>query len=273
MSAITPFEELLQQVTRAAHDLWIKGWAERNAGNISVRLKQEQMPENGTATQDDWHELGFEAPALAGEFFLFSSTGCHMRNVELLPERYLGIIELDEQARRFRRVWGFSGGGRPTSELAPHLIAHAARVVASAGADRVVMHAHAPVLIALTYSMDLDTARLTHLLWEMHTECVVVLPTGCGFVPWSVPGSIDLARATAEELSKRPLAIWQFHGAIGTGPDIDTAFGLIDTAEKAAQIYKHAAACGGIRNKLSNAQIAALARAFSVTPDPEILGE
>lgn len=266
------FTYLIDEVKRTAHDLWLKGWAERNAGNISIRLTPGQIP--GTCEPDSggWTGLGFETPALGGEFFLFSGTGCHMRNVELVPEKTLGVIELDAAGQRYRRVWGFSGDGRPTSELAPHLLAHDARLTASDGADRVVMHTHAPALIALTYSMDLDTALLTRLLWEMHTECIVVFPAGCGFVPWRIPGSLDLARATADMLRNRSLALWQFHGAVGTGPDIDTAFGLIDTAEKAAQIYTHAAASGGVRNRLSAEQLAALAKAFRVNPDPEILG-
>lgn len=265
------FHALLQQITRTTHDLWIKGWAERNAGNISVRLVPDQMP-GSLDESPEWVDCGFDAPELGGEYFLFSGTGCYMRNVELHPECDLGVVELDGAGRRFRRVWGFTCGGRPTSEIAPHLRAHGARLHASGGADRVVMHAHTPCVIALTHCLDLDTARLTRLLWEMHTECIVVFPEGCGYIPWQLPGSLALGDATARELRKRPMAVWQFHGTVGTGPDIDTVLGLMDTAEKAAQLYTLAAAAGGVRNKLSTEQLTTLARAFHVTPDPDILG-
>lgn len=264
------FQSLLGDIVKITHDMWLKGWAERNAGNISVRLTADQMPDLSAADQE-WMDCGFSVPELGGERFLFSGTGCFMRNVELLPECHLGVIELDEAGARFRKIWGFTRGGRPTSELAPHLCAHAARLGASGGTDRVVIHTHTAAMIALTYSLDLDTTILTRLLWEMHTECLVVFPQGCGFVPWQVPGSGDLAAATAEILEKRSLAVWQFHGIMGTGPDLDTVFGLIDTAEKAAQIYVHAMAAGGVRNKLSSAQLAALAKTFNVSPDPDIL--
>ena len=270
MTTQQDFYHLVNETTRAANDIWLKGWAERNAGNISVRLKPEQMPEQ-RVPDEEWTTCGFELPELGGEFFLFSGTGCYMRNVAMNPDCFLGVIELDKRGAGYRRVWGFTEGGRPTSELAPHLRAHAARMQASGGLDRVIMHTHAPALIALSYSLDLDTARLTRLLWEMHTECIVIFPCGCGFVSWHIPGSDALALATAQELRKRTLALWQFHGAIGSGPDIDTALGLIDTAEKAALIYTHAAASGGVRNNLSTEQLSALADAFDVTPDTEIL--
>ena len=105
----------------------------------------------------------------------------------------------------------------------------------------------------------------------MHTECIVVFPKGCGLVPWRMPGSDDLARATAEVLARRTMVVWQHHGIVAGGPDLDVAFGLIETAEKAAEIYLKAAAVGPVERRLSTEQLTALANRFGVEPDPEIL--
>lgn len=265
------FERLVSEAVKAAGDLWQKGWAERNAGNVSVRLSPAALS-RGFTPSTDWLPVGAAVPEVGGEHFLFTGTGRFMRNVELDPARNLGAIELDPTGENYRVVWGYEQGGQPTSELTPHLRAHAARKVASRGRDRAVIHTHPSQLIALTYSMDLNSTSLTRLLWEMHTECIVVFPRGCGYLEWLLPGSDDLARATAEVLQKRPMALWQYHGIVAAGADLDEAFGLIDTAEKAARIYLTAASLGPVTRRLSTPQLTALAKKFGVQPDPEILG-
>jgi rhamnulose-1-phosphate aldolase len=261
-------EELLEAVGRTARDLWDKGWAERNAGNLSLRLRPERLGAD-FAHDPPWHALTTPVPNLGGEHLLFTATGGYMRNVELDASRNLHIIEIDEAGERHRVVWGRGAG--PTSELMPHLRAHAARVTVTNGRDRAVIHTHPPHLIALTFALDLDTARLTRLLWEMHTECIVVFPAGCGFIGWKLPGSDELAEATAQTLTRRPMTVWQYHGIVAAGESLDAAFGLIDTAEKAAAIYLEARSLGPLPKKLSVEQLTALARHFRVEPDPEIL--
>jgi rhamnulose-1-phosphate aldolase len=105
----------------------------------------------------------------------------------------------------------------------------------------------------------------------MHTECIVVFPGGCGFAEWRLPGSEELARATEQIMERRTLALWQYHGIVAAGRNLDAAFGLIETAEKAAEIYLKAAALGSVERRLGNDQLNALARRFGVEPDPEIL--
>jgi rhamnulose-1-phosphate aldolase len=186
--------------------------------------------------------------------------------------RDLGVIQVDESGRRYRTLWGYQDGGGPTSELLPHLQIHAARIRSNQHGDRAILHTSPTNLIALTHALPLTTQGLTRLLWEMHTECIVVFPLGCAFLDWRLPGSEEQARATGKVFEKRTLAIWDRHDAVAMGPDFKTAFGLIETAEKAAEIYLTAAALGPVSRRLSTAQLTALAERFGVEPDPEILG-
>lgn len=264
-------ENLQSAVVRTAHDLWLKGWAERNAGNLSVRLPSEEV-EKDSRGEGPWTPLATAIPELGGEHFLFTDTGSHMRLVELDPLRNTSVVELDESGTRFRVVRGDPDRG-PTSELMPHLHVHNARKRAPGSRSRAVIHTHPPNLIALTYALDLDTASLTRLLWEMHTECIVVFPRGCGFVDWRLPGSEELARATERIMERRTLALWQYHGIVAAGRNLDAAFGLIETAEKAAEIYLKVAAVGPVDRRLTNEQLTALAHRFGVEPDPKILAE
>lgn len=63
-----------------------------------------------------------------------------------------------------------------------------------------IMHCHATNLIALTYVLENDTAVFTRQLWEGSTECLVVFPDGVGILPWMVPGTDEIGRATAQEM-------------------------------------------------------------------------
>jgi rhamnulose-1-phosphate aldolase len=262
----------LTEIIKTSRDIWSKGWAEANAGNISVRLVREAVEiEILRKRPREWIQLPTRVPDLAKECFLVTGTGRYLRNIELYPEKNVGIIELDDAGSAYRIVWGFQPTGGPTSEFPAHLRVHATRKRVSNGIDRAVIHTHSPDLIALTHTLKLDTRRLTRLLWEVLPECVVAFPEGVEFVPWALPGTPELAEATANALVERRIAVWQFHGVIAVGRNLDATFGLIDTAEKAAMLLLKAEAGGGMKQKLSVEQLKELARHFNVIPNSDIL--
>jgi len=263
---IPPF---LVDIIKTSRDIWTKGWAEANAGNISVRLLRETVDIQALQKRPrEWVAIDVAVPDLAGEYFLVTGSGRYLRNIELYPEKNVGIIEVDETGRAYRILWGFQPTGGPTSELLTHLMIHARRKEVSGGIERAVIHTHSPNVIALTNILELDTRRLTRLLWQIHAECVVAFPEGIEFVSWMLPGSPELAGVTGEAFARRRCAVWQFHGIVASGRNLDAAFGLIDTVEKAAVIYLTASAAGGIKQMLGEDQLRALAERFQVKPDP-----
>ena len=263
----------LRTMAKTSHDMWTKGWAEANGGNLSLRLSPDELKgESGMEPKNDWQPLSAPLPNLSGAWFLVSGTGRHLRNIALFPEKNTGLIELDAAGANWRTRWGFEPTGRPTSELEAHLQTHAVIRETSQDVDHAVIHTHTPHLIALTYALaNLDSAKLTKLLWQMHAECIVGFPQGIEFLPWMMAGTTAIADATAAAMRRRKLAIWQFHGVVGVGRNLDAAFGLIDMAEKAAQIWFLAMSAGGVQTRLTDAQLLAIARNFKVTPDPLIL--
>jgi rhamnulose-1-phosphate aldolase len=268
---MTGLGRIIDSVARTSRDLWLRGWAERNAGNLSLRLSPDDLA-GVDLREGAWTDLAVHLPELAGDRLLLTATGSYFRELARDPDRNLGVVEVDGNGRRYRVVWGYRNGGGPTSELLPHLRIHAGRIRTGQEAGRAVLHTHPTNLIALTYALPLTTHTLTRLLWEMHTECIVVFPEGCGFLDWRLPGSDDQARATAEQFEKRALVVWQHHGAVALGADFESAFGLVETAEKAAEIYLKLAALGPVKQRLTGVQLRALADTFEVAPDPEILG-
>jgi rhamnulose-1-phosphate aldolase len=155
--------------------------------------------------------------------------------------------------------------------LSAHLKSHRSRQQVTAGASRVIMHCHATNLIALSYVLDLSAAALTRALWEMSTECLVVFPEGIGVLPWMVPGTATIGEATAAAMRKHPLVLWPFHGVFGSGATLDEAFGLIDTAEKAAEVLVKVLSMGGKKHSIATQELKDLAERFQVQPMPEAL--
>ena len=228
--------EFVQEFIRMANDGWEQGWHERNGGNLSYRVKPEEVElikENFKAKE--WQPIGTSVPNLAGEFFLVTGSGKYFRNVIIKPEDSICMIELDEKGENYRIVWGLVNGGRPTSELPSHLMNLEVKKLQNPN-YRVVYHAHTTNIIALTFVLPLEDKVFTRELWEMATECPVVFPDGVGVVPWMVPGGREIAVATSELMKKYDLAIWAHHGMFAAGEDFDLTFGLMHTAEKSAEI-------------------------------------
>lgn len=176
--------KFVQGFIRMCDDGWKQGWHERNGGNLSYRIKPEEVEEvkQFFSQPGEWREIGTSVPQLAGEYFMVTGSGKYFRNVILDPQDSTCIIELDEKGENYRICWGMVNGGRPTSELPSHLMNHEVKKAASGGAHRVIYHAHTTNVIALTFVLPLKDEVFTRELWEMATECPVVFPSGIGVV-------------------------------------------------------------------------------------------
>lgn len=230
-------------------DGYALGWHERNGGNASLRLTPEEVQSvsgcMAAALGRPWIPLGVEEPAMAGECLLVTAAGSAMNRVAKEPSRLMGLVQLDEAGAAWRPLWGFEDGGRPTSELASHVVIHGARKEATDGRCRVVYHCHPVSIAALGSVLPACGPLVTNILWKMMTEAVMVFPEGLGFVGCEVPGSLDLARATAEEARTHQAILWSRHGLLATGADCEDAFGLAHVVVKAADIYRDACAMAG----------------------------
>ena len=91
---------------------------------------------------------------------------------------------------------------------------------------------------------------------------------------YMVPGGTEIAKATCVLMEKYDAAIWAFHGLFVSGTDFNTAFGLMHTIEKAAQIASIAlAATGGrpLRQVITDDNLRDIGRGFGVTLNEQIL--
>lgn len=227
-----------QGFIRLTDDGYQQGWHERNGGNLTYRLKPEEVKqaEPFFKTESEFKPIGTEVPGLAGEYFMVTGSGKYFRNVILDPADTSAIIEVDDKGENYRVLWGLENGGRPTSELPSHLMNHEVKKRVTNGAHRVIYHCHPTNLIALTFVLPLTAEAFTRELWEMATECPVVFPSGVGVVPWMVPGGREIAVETSKLMEEYDAAIWAHHGLFCSGEDFDLTFGLAHTIEKSAEI-------------------------------------
>ena len=96
---------------------WQLGFHERNGGNLSFRIADEDVK----AVWDDlcfdreFVDLGTTVPELAGEFFMVTGSGKYFCHAKENPEDTIAVIEVSESGDKYRVVWGLVNGGRPTS--------------------------------------------------------------------------------------------------------------------------------------------------------------
>ncbi|MCM1135762.1 MAG: rhamnulose-1-phosphate aldolase [Clostridium sp.] len=223
---------------KMADDGFQQGWHERNGGNLSYRLKPEEVEEIRPRLSEGsgWMPIGASVPGLVGEYFLVTGSGKYFRNIIVDPEACLAIIELDDKGENYRLRWGLVEGGGPTSELPTHLMNHEVKKRVTNGKHRVIYHAHTTNIIALTFILPLKDEIFTRELWEAATECPVVFPQGVGVVEWMVPGGREIAIETSRLMEQYDVAIWAHHGMFCSGEDFDLTFGLLHTVEKSAEI-------------------------------------
>lgn len=221
-----------------ANDGYTHGYHERNGGNLTYWIEKEEIEQVACHFTPDnaWQEIGTEVPDLAGEFFMVTGTGRFFRHVKDDTINTCGIIEVDETGTRYRILWGYADGGRPTSELPTHLMNLEVKKKLNGGKTRVVYHCHPVNLIALTFVLPLTDAAFTKELWQFMTECPVIFPDGIGVLPWMVCGSKEIGIATSEKMKEYNAVVWSHHGIFVAGSTFDETFGLCHTIEKSAEI-------------------------------------
>ncbi len=208
-------------------------WHERNAGNISLRLSSNEIKDvyDEFNFSDEWVKLAEPIANMSGEFVFTTVSGSYFIDMEHNCSEKFCICEISEDGTAYRVVWG---GKKPTSELCGHLMSLGALKVRNA--YRAVYHCHPANVVALSYVIPQNEKDFSNAIWESETEGAFVLPNGVGIVGFQIPGSLELAKATADKVKDYDAVLWSFHGLFATGESIASAFGLAHAIEKAAEI-------------------------------------
>ena len=119
-----------------------------------------------------------------------------------------------------------------------------------------MVHTHPIELVAMTHNPEfLGKDVLTRLLWSMIPETRAFCPKGLGIVPYTLPGSQELADRTIALLDDYDVVMWTKHGALAIGTDLIEAFDQIDLLSKSAKIYESARSMGFGPTGMSDAEM------------------
>ena len=146
---------------------------------------------------------------------------------------------------------------------------HAARLK-SDPSHRAIIHNHATNVEAMTFIENLNDRDFSRTLWKMQTESIIVFPEGVGVLPWMVCGSDLIGKATAKKMEEYRIVIWAQHGILGAGKSLEETFGLIETVEKAAEIYIKIAGLD-IKQTITDEELKVLADTFKVNYNKKFL--
>ena len=230
--------KFVKEICDITNNMYHQGWDERNGGNISYMIDEEQIRcffKKDVFLKDI--PLNFVAGELIrNKYFLVTGTGKYFKNISKDPESNLGLIKISNDGKYAKLLWGFKDGGNITSEFPTHLMTHEVRLKINPN-NRVVIHSHPTYTICMGACLPIDDVVFTRKLWKANTEAVIVFPEGIGVLPSMVCGTKEIGEATAEKMKNHRIVSWTNHGIYGVGNNIDEAFGLIETVEKTAKIY------------------------------------
>ena len=252
----------LKDVCEILDLLYKHNWDERNGGNLSYILKDEEVKEFIKKEKEIREfKYEFDLTPLIGKYFIITGTGKYFKNCLKDPKNNLGLMKVKD-AHTLSLLWGYEDGGRPTSEAPTHLKCHIERLKQDP-LHRLVLHCHPTNVICMTHVCPLDNKFFTETLWKMQTESMVVFPEGVAVLPWIICGGEEIGNATASLMPEYRTVIWAQHGIFCTGESLDETFGLIETIEKAAEIYMKV--CDNkIYQSISNDNLKELAKAFNL---------
>jgi len=228
---------LIDKIAEIAGILFEHGWAEAFSGNFSVRLTDAErdqligefpflMP---TGRLEEKHAI----PDLAGLSIVIKACGSRMRQIRSDPRPHLLLMEIGDNGVEYVLRATEPGSREPSSEFLTHLAVQAAK--RGDLERRFVLHAHTTGLNKLGH-LETDHGRFSRLLAESSPETAELIPEGVAFLDYIRPGTIDLARATADSLRQKRVAVWRCHGAVAVGPDFDSCLDLLEIADKAAEM-------------------------------------
>ena len=253
----------VEKIAEVAGYLWQNGWAERNGGNITVNITAFIDDEvRAMPAISEVKPIGTTLPNLKGCYFYCKGTGKRMRDLARMPMENGSVIRILDDCSSYEII--ADEQVQPTSELPSHLTVHN-HLIEKGSKYNATVHTHPIELVAMSHNREfLKKDVLTNLLWSMIPETKAFCPLGLGIIPYTLPGSVELADATLRELDDYDVVLWEKHGVFAQGLDVMDAFDQIDVLSKSAKIYVNARAMGFIPEGMSQEQMKEMSVAFNL---------
>ncbi len=240
------FKNILEEISSVAGILDSKGWAEGNAGNISVNITKfaKSIPDIDKSFTP--FKLNNKFKYISRNFILLTGAGKRMRNIaeDINNNSVVLYYKGDDKNFYLLKTSAFIKSKfipekniLPTSELLSHLAIHN-YMAEQKRDDNIILHTHPLEIISLTQIKKFTNRnKINNLLKNMLSEARLVFPDGIGFVPYTMPGSREIADLTLKEIKKYKTVIWDKHGCITVGSDISEILDRIDILVKSIKVF------------------------------------
>lgn len=206
------------------------GWAEANAGNVSVLLppgSDETVWDGDVVTEP----LPAPVPELSGRTFMVTAAGSRFRQLTRLMNTEIVPVRISADGLKTVRL---AGDREPTSELSTHVLV-LAEAAGRGWQTASLVHTHSTHMLALS-SSDLPAEMLEEAVNRSHPEISILISRGVRFLDFMAPGTWELGRETADAFRESDCVIWRKHGILGLGRDINSACDAVEVVEKAARL-------------------------------------
>lgn len=222
---------LIDKIKDIADRIWQSGWAEANAGNLSINITDMISSLNLSESEVSSDTKQKISPQEQNKsWYLVSRTGSRYREFAVSPKQCLVLICVDRNTEVF-----FPKAAKATSEWISHLSIH--QLFEKSGREeKVILHAHPKDIISLSHLPEYGD-ELVEKLYQALPEMQIYLPQGFALTSFSPPGSCVLAEKSLAALQSAKVIVWQYHGLLCCGKDLDMAFDYLEIVTKAAAVY------------------------------------
>ncbi|MDD4309104.1 MAG: class II aldolase/adducin family protein [Candidatus Cloacimonetes bacterium] len=219
LNEIPAITHILHRLKLTASVLHRQGFAEANAGNVSIRVSKHLAA--------PLREAGFSF--VEGEWFLVSISGSRYRDIAMDPASGLVLIHTGDKETIYPH------NCKPTSEWKCHKMLHK---LDEQNFYPCLLHAHPTEIIALCHSpLYKDEALLNQRLSTLLPELPLYLEKGIATSDFAKPGSMELAEGSCKDIKDRKVLIWDKHGILCRGTDIDQCLDYLEIVNKAAKLF------------------------------------
>jgi rhamnulose-1-phosphate aldolase len=259
------FLSLLSEIKQISGLLWIKGWAEANAGNFSVNITELFKTTSFKLDKSKGIRTNKIYKHLNNHIILFSCSGSKMRDIAENPLPELCLLYINRVGNIYYNIpLDNNINKKPTSELLTHL--EIQNLLSEKKSDnKVVIHTHPAEVIALTHIKKFcNEKNLNKLLFSVQPEVSFIFPEGIGFVPYYTTGSEKLAIETKKKFIKHNMVLWEKHGCVSAGKNFNDTFDKIDVLVKSIKIFFMSLSSGNNPEGLSVYKIKELKKLNSI---------
>ncbi|MCB5262688.1 MAG: class II aldolase/adducin family protein [Candidatus Cloacimonetes bacterium] len=206
------YQALLENIAEVAAQIHAYGWAEANAGNLSIDVNN--IVSKHIPTKDKW--------------FIVSRTGSRYRQTAIRPCDNLLLVNCSAEQDIF-----FPEAAKPTSEW----ISHRSLQMANARFS-VILHTHPAEIIALSSLPIMQQPQeFNQMMRSILPELPLYLPEGIAICPHRPPGSLQLCQSSEKALTDQKALIWMGHGLLTFAEELDEALDYMEIIVKAARIF------------------------------------